>query len=175
MSDISVGITGTSELEGVLDAIAGRIGNPGPVADGVYAAFLDIERRRFDAEGPGWAQLADSTLATKARRGQPETILEATGKLRDSLTDYGAAGALFVPLFGDGSTAITMGTDLKPDKPGRGYEDVALAAFHQQGTTGPGNRTMPARPVIDDDTDMAVAWTAILTEWLSYGTVSVLL
>lgn len=47
------------------------------------------EERQFDTEGGnsgGWQQLAASTVAEKARKGLDPHILQATGRLKDSLT-----------------------------------------------------------------------------------------
>lgn len=86
------------------------------IAENERAAAED----RFDREGPGWAPLADSTLASKP---PGKKILELTGALRDSLTGGTP------PIITDDT--LIMGTN------------DPKANFHQKGTS-----RMPARPVV---------------------------
>ena len=165
---IGAAVEGVPTAVDILDQLATRTADMGPALDGVYAAFLKIETARFDAEGPGWADLAETTVAEKARKSLHEEILDATGKMRASFTDAGAAGAVFEPVFVGEATTVTMGSDLKPDKPGRGWQDTALAWFHQNGTP-----RMPARPPLADPADYELAWTVAISEWLSAGVVTI--
>ena len=162
MTDVAVSIEGAQVTTDLLGSIAARVADTAPLAVALQRVFLDVEAERFDAEGPGWADLAPSTLAQKARKGYPSNILEATGALKRSLTEAGAAGCIFLPMFGDATTSVTFGTDLRPPKPGKGWEGTALAAFHQLGTT-----RMPSRPVIDDNELLAVEWAGVLALWLA--------
>jgi hypothetical protein len=53
------------------------------IADDLMAS----EKRRFNSRGfSTWAPLAESTIASKARRGLDPRVLHATTRLRDSLT-----------------------------------------------------------------------------------------
>lgn len=111
------------------------------------ADFQDEERRRFDAEGPGWAPLAPSTLATKAQRGQPETILEATGRLRASLTGesvFGNDDMVFRPE----PEGFFIGTR------------TPYAKYHQFGTP-----QMPQREIVTADEALTARWAVILLRY----------
>lgn len=103
--------------------------------------FRRMQAKRFDAEGPGWAPLAPSTLARKARKGYPETILHATGILRDSLTKVNAPGSV-VRMLPD---EIFIGTR------------VPYGTYHQTGTD-----KMPQRKIVDLGEDDAARWGSIL-------------
>lgn len=163
-----VEISGVPEAAGRLDAIAERATDLDPVIEGIHQAFMALEKARFDAEGPGWAPLAPSTVAAKARKGQSDRILVATGAMEASFETAGAEGHVFdvVPT-GDGLT-VEMGSEYRsPTQSGR-WKQTALGAFHQAGTI-----RMPARPVIDFDSldGRAVEWASLLSGWLT-GTLS---
>jgi hypothetical protein len=171
MSDFDgafISISGVQVTADLLRTLSARIADASPMEAVFRASFLAVETERFDAEGPGWAALAPSTLAEKTRKGQPADILVATGKLKASLTQEEAEGAVFIPTFGALEASVTMGTELKPAKPGKGWESYALATFHQMGTS-----RMPSRPVIDDAPILAAEWTASLALWLSTGALPV--
>jgi phage gpG-like protein len=57
----------------------------------VGGIFRQSEQRRFDAGGPGWPPLADSTREKKERLGQDPRVLRATEVLYRSLTEPQAA------------------------------------------------------------------------------------
>ncbi len=143
-----------------LEWIEGRLVDIAPAYEALYATFRRIEQRRFDAEGPGWAPLAESTVA---QRGSSHPILVSplerggrrSGQLRRSLTTRGAKGAVVEP---------------QPDGLFMGTEDP-LAAVHHHGTTraGRGHRTtIPARPLVDLTETDAEAFSVVLSEYF-YG------
>lgn len=98
-----------------VDAIIARLADMAPAYASVYEEFLAIERRRFSAEGPGWAQLKTSTVK---QRGSAHPILDDFGDLKASLTEAGHQNAVFTPEI-DG---VFMGTS------------DPIATFHQKGT-----------------------------------------
>lgn len=52
------------------------------IAELLVAGVLDV----FEAEGPGWAKLADSTLAARRRSGKGAKILQDTGMMAGSVS-----------------------------------------------------------------------------------------
>ena len=54
-------------------------------APAIKRVFSKAERRRFDAQGPGWPPLADSTRERKAAQGLPDKTMQATKALYRSL------------------------------------------------------------------------------------------
>ena len=98
--------------------------------------FEAAEARQFDSQGSGpvagsWAELSDAYADWKAQRYPGQPILEATGALRDGLTQASSP-------FGSRewtSSEFSFGT--------RGVE---YASFHQSGTS-----RMPPRPPFDLD------------------------
>jgi phage gpG-like protein len=128
-----------------------RLTNLAPAFAAIYENFQQIEKTRFDAEGPGWQTLAASTLARKRKLGQPETILEATGRLRASLTNAGAQDSIFR----DEGEAVFMGTD------------TPYAHWHQTGGTIPGRP--PKREAVQISEAGRVRWATILARYLAHG------
>lgn len=118
-----------------------RFGEKAQDASDAFEEIADqlrlIEREQFDSEGgfasAGWAPLAPSTILRKLSRGQPLTILEATGRLRRSLTGEHDPGHVEIV----GPQQLVFGTQ------------VPYAHFHQTGTS-----QMPRRrPVELRETD----------------------
>lgn len=100
---------------------ANRLGDLTPtIAEMLVAAVQDV----FDAEGPGWAPLAPSTLAGRRGGGAGAKILQDTGVLVNSVS--GDSG----PDFAEAGSAVPYG------------------AFHVTGT-----RRMPARDWLAVDLD----------------------
>lgn len=155
-------VTGVPETVDALDVVGSRASDMTPVWPAVYESFLKGEEGRFDAEGPGWAPLAESTLAEKARMGYPPNILVATGALKASLTKALAQGAVYRPL----PSSLEMGTDYRSPKQRGAWAGTALGAFHQYGTT-----RMPARPIIDAEDTYVEEWGPLISEWLIRGVV----
>lgn len=129
----------------IVDSIAARLADMGPAYALVYDEFLDIERKRFSSEGPGWQQLKTSTVA---KRGSAHPILHDTGELEDSLTDAGHTNAVFEPEI----DSVFMGTS----------DPVAI--FHQEGTD-----KMVARPVVDMTEADAASFAGIIGDYLFSG------
>lgn len=164
MFTFRVAAKGATETVDNLTGVADRVLDIEPFLEVVHATFLLAERARFEAEGPGWAPLAEATLANKDRHGWPAHILVASGELEASLTDDGAAGNVWEPA-PDGAE---MGTDYRSPTQGGEWADTALGAFHQEGTT-----RMPARPIIDVSDKHIAGWTAALADWILGATTDV--
>lgn len=77
-----------------LDDIARRARDMRPALNKILDLITEGERKQFATRGAflgdTWEPLSARTLAAKARRGQPSTIMVASGKLLSSLT--GGAG-----------------------------------------------------------------------------------
>lgn len=120
-------VYGEEEAAYELLRFADRMLDIRPALTKVAADAREQTAQRFEDEGPGWAPLAESTLARKAALGQPSAILQAEGDLLRSLT---ALGGDHVEVVADDS--LLMATrDPKAD-------------YHQKGTS-----RMPARPIVD--------------------------
>lgn len=142
-----------------LDWIAGRLVDIAPAYDALYGVFRKIEAKRFNSEGPGWQELAESTVAS---RGSAHPILVSPnakgrkpGQLRRSLTTKGAKGAVVEPL---------------PDGLFMGTEDP-LAWIHHKGTERAGvdhDIVIPARPLVDLTEADAEEFAEVLSEYF-YG------
>ena len=103
-----------------------------------------ISARRFDANGPGWAALAASTVAGKEAKGQDSSkILVATGALRAAMT----------------SAAPGTVTDITPVEIYVGT-DIDYAHWHQDGGTIAGRP--PQRPLVDLSEEDVASLTAIM-------------
>lgn len=116
----------------------------------LWTIFRVIERRRFDAEGPGWQALAPSTVAgrvamgiggtgpilTRKGAGRYGDVDQVGGSLRKSFTTKTSKYSFFEPM---------------PDGVFLGSKHP-LAIYHQTGAHGAGkdhNVTIPARPIVD--------------------------
>jgi len=131
--------------EPVEKAVAGfqeSLADQQPALAAIADDFREMIAEQFasqgGAEGTPWAPLAPSTL--RRRRASP-SILYATGALRRSLTEPGAAD--HVAELEDES--LTLGTRLP------------YAFYHQAGT-----RRLPARPIIVLSEARAQRWTEIV-------------
>lgn len=142
-----------------LDRIVAQAADLMPAFGVIYATFLATQRSRFEREGPGWSQLAESTVRQRERLGigGAHPILDRTGAsyrgregggLKGSLTDPGHEHAVYEP----GIDELFMGTD------------DPVAEFHQKGTD-----RMPARTLVEVDEGDAVMWAGILSEHLFGG------
>lgn len=139
--------TFTAEMEG----IGVRLDTLVPVYTALYEAFLKIEAERFDAEGPGWTELAESTVA---RRGSAHPILNVTGELRRTFTEKGAPHALVEPI---------------PDGLFMGSDSWVVAEVMQNGTDRAGrdrNTRIPARPIVDMREQDADAFAEIISGYV---------
>lgn len=131
-----------------VDGVLLRAGDMLPAYGAIYTAFLALEAKRFGAEGPGWANLAASTVK---KRGSAHPILVDTGELKASLTEPHHANAVFEP----GPDEVFMGTS------------DPVAVFHQQGT-----HKMPERAVVDISEADAAMFAAIIDAYLFEGLAS---
>lgn len=125
---IDIDVRGEKQASRKILRMGRRAGDTRPVLTAVAHKLAEIEEERFDHEGPGWAPLAQSTVAQKAREGLNPGILDATGTLRQSLSSLGAADQLLI--IHDG--LLVFGTT------------VPYAGAHQRGTGH-----VPQRKVID--------------------------
>ncbi len=118
-----------------------------PCYQALYAAFRKIEQKRFDSEGPGWAELKPSTVADRERQGYggDHPILNRDGTLRRSLTTKGAKGAVITPM----PDGVFFGTR------------SPIAQYHQDGTS-----KMEARPLVDLNQADAEVFSGIIGEYL---------
>lgn len=125
---IDIDVRGEKQASRAILRMGQRAGDTRPVLAVVARQIAEIEETRFDDEGPGWAPLAESTLAQKARQGLNSGILDATGRLRQSLSSIGAPDQLLI--IHDG--LLVFGTT------------VPYAGVHQRGSS-----RVPQRKVID--------------------------
>lgn len=123
-----------------------------PAWEEIYLYLLQAEEKLFDSEGQEagqrWADLAESTVARKAREGLRPEILRATDELRQSLTEIDDVNQLkyITP------TSLAFGSTLP------------YAVLHQSGTF-----QMPQRRPIDLTEKNKVAIMKGLQLWLARG------
>lgn len=114
--------------------------------------FHRMEEERWMSEGPGWPELAPSTVAHKTRKNMPNpsAILVGEGKLRDSLTSSHAEGSV-VEILPD---ELTVGTSLP------------YALPHQMGgrisVWGRGTADLPQRILVNVTEVEAERWGAMV-------------
>jgi phage gpG-like protein len=120
-------VYGEEQIDRELLRFSSYVGDPSPAFHKIADDMREDIGHRFEAEGPGWAKLAASTLAAKAAAGLPPEILQATRKLMRSLSQKGAGHVEEV-----GDDFLRFGSS------------VPYGKFHQKGTT-----KMPERKVID--------------------------
>lgn len=122
--------------------------------------FLRHESKQFDSQGAyasgGWAPLAASTIARKARLGQDPRILHATLAMRRSLTVKGAPGQIRRIR----RDSMEVGTSVKSPK------GFPYPAVHQRG----GGHVPRRRPVEFRESDKREMIRRI-QHYLVYGTV----
>lgn len=117
----------------------------------IVADFYAIESRRFQAEGPGWLPLAESTQADRARSGYgpQHPILVRTDTLALSLTRPDQQGSVYR----EEPEGFFVGTN------------VPYAHWHQTGGTIAGRP--PQRQLVDISAADRVRWYAILGRYLA--------
>jgi phage gpG-like protein len=119
-----------------------------PVMESMLVSFHEVEAAKFDAEGPGWAPLAESTITSRIALGFGSgPILERTGDLRDSLDGTGAFNV---------SSSWQLGWE--------SYSTVPYATFHQTGTP-----KMPARPPVHLTPTVIALWYHMIERYLMGG------
>ena len=131
-----------------LETLKARVLDPTPLWAAMVVNFHQVEEAKFEAEGPGWDQLKDSTLASKAALGFAGTnILERTGDLWNSLTGTNGFSKTEITTLGwySGTT-------------------VAYAGFHQTGTS-----KMVARPPVNLTPGVIAMWVAMMENYFFLG------
>jgi hypothetical protein len=93
---VEVEVFGAAKAEATLQSLATRGADMMPVYAAIASFMRDYEKAMFDTEGAisgfRWAQLSEETLRTKAQKGYPDDIEQATGTLMSSLIDEHAEG-----------------------------------------------------------------------------------
>ncbi|MFB5192655.1 phage virion morphogenesis protein [Alicyclobacillus fastidiosus] len=116
--------------------------------------FWDQNKETFDAEGPGWKPLAQSTKWDRVYKGFPVApILVRTGALRDSLTGGFAKDSIFEVF----PTRMEIGTS------------TPYAMYHQTGNLKgkypPGTHPPKRSPVVITSA-LQKKWDQRLVDWL---------
>lgn len=128
MTTITVKVNGIERTAGNLSRLASMLRDRSTPNRAVAAQFYSWTLRNYDSDGSlvgGWAPLAPSTVAQKAKIGK-EQMLVRTGTLRNSLIGNGGA-------FSDGERA------------GIGSA-IPYSIYHEQGTA-----RMPRRQIIPNE------------------------
>jgi hypothetical protein len=132
--------TGASEAALDLHRLGQRAGDVAPAGGEVKRIFHDAERRTFGASGPGWPPVSQPTSERKAREGLSTSLLRASDRLYESLTQ----------MFGSHQIDVRSADEL------RFGTTVQYARYHDQGT-----RSMPRRrltqPTPSEQRDMVAA------------------
>ena len=100
---------------------------------------------KFRQEGPGWAELADSTLDRRRKDGKGAQILRDTGRLFLSLTDSNDGSVYELT-----DKMLVLGTNLK------------YAAVHQFGSR---DQRIPARPFMPDPSELAPMFSRVIERY----------
>jgi phage gpG-like protein len=97
MTSVTISVEGAAAAQQMMRGLAERAANTEPAMSSVADEMLAGQADWWASQGHGsWPPLAESTLRIKASRGQPATMLVATGALRASLTSKGATGQTLV-------------------------------------------------------------------------------
>ncbi|WP_436664231.1 phage virion morphogenesis protein [Alicyclobacillus acidoterrestris] len=119
--------------------------------------WFDYNRETFEQQGPGWRELAASTIKERAAKGYgPAPILVRTGLLKNSLTVRGAPQQVLNIT----ENSMQLGTS------------VPYAMYHQTGNLKSDNYPMgthpPKRQVVRLPFDMKLrdTWTNRVVHWL---------
>lgn len=91
--------------------------------------------KKFRAQGPGWAPLAESTLARRRQQGKGAQILRDEGRLFNSLVAKFGEGAVYKV----SPVSLEMGTNLE------------YASVHDSGSP---SRHIPRRPILPNDREI---------------------
>jgi phage gpG-like protein len=147
---VTVEQTSLAETHRYLSGVEGRVSDLRPAMEEISEDFYRHEERAFGTEGSilrsgKWAPLSPRYAAWKARHYPGRTILVRTGKLKASLTQPGAEGAIR-EVTEDG---LEIGTS------------ISYARYHQWGTG-----RMPARLVIDPPPVVVEGWVQIVERYV---------
>lgn len=142
---------GEQALSRKLERFSERALDASPAFARIAILFWQSERVQFDTGGAfsgGWAPLADSTVAGKARRFEDPRVLIATYSLAASLTSAVAPGSVY---------SVTP------------YElfvgsDIFYGAFHQRGTV-----KMPMRKPVELPEVEKRDMVKVLQAWIVRG------
>lgn len=142
-------VNGEEKVTHELRRFAARAMEPEPILYLIADALRTIEKDRFAKGGPGWAELAASTVE---RKGHSKIGIE-TEAMMDSLTKKGAEGSLEEVI----GNVLHFGTNLT-DEEGFPYPVV----FDEGRKDG----TQPARPLFDVDEKMLKMFTKSIQAYL---------
>lgn len=146
----SLDFYGDAQLDRTLLRFADNIGDARPIWDKLADQFALVEARQFASEGAygsgGWAPLAPSTVAYKARHYPGKGILERTGALRRSLTERPFGVEQLNP------QSMAVGSN------------IAYGAFHQAGTP-----RMPRRRPVELPESERRTWVRMLQRFIVTG------
>ena len=149
-----VPLPGGKLLQDEMEQESKRASDLMPAMEMIALSFKDIEKHKFESEGPGWKGLAQATLEGwgpypgKNDLYPGALILERTDALGESF-------------YGD-SAEVVVTNDFFESR-----SSVAYAGFHQHGTS-----QMVARPPVDLMFPPALPiWTAILQSYIFEGDV----
>jgi phage gpG-like protein len=129
--------------------LEGHALDPRPAYRVMAKDFYRWEEELFDTEGSSggrkWADLKESTIKYKMRKGYPLDILQRTGDLKRSLTSGHAKGsyAIFA------RSGFEMGTHIK------------YGVFHYEGTS-----KMPSRRPVMLNKENREEWAKIFQRWM---------
>lgn len=86
MTDLMSVTFDASPLEDVLDEYAKAGKNLRDAFGAIADDMLHLVSEKFEQEGPGWKELAETTLARRRKAGRGAKILQDTGRLAASMT-----------------------------------------------------------------------------------------
>lgn len=156
----------TAQFDGVLRAIEAAGHNMAPAFRAIAMELVDLTEERLDAEGPGWPELAASTIAQREQDGHwPGKMLQVSGGLAASVgSEYGPAYALvgaskiyaaIQQLGGTVHHAERQGQvhfkQHKNGEVGTRFVKKGKANFVQDVTIGAHDTEIPARPYLPID------------------------
>ena len=145
---LTVTVTGEDVVAYDLLRFGDRMLNLRPALAMVAAEVREDAAQRFEDEGPGWAPLAESTIAAKGG----SRILFETGSLMDSLAKLGGD---HVEILTDDS--LTMSSSLM-------VGNWSLGELHQKGTS-----RMPAREVVGSTEEQRRDYIRTIQDWVVQG------
>jgi phage gpG-like protein len=137
-------VTGDEEVAHDLLAFGARMADPRVPLLEIAELMRAKERDTFDEEGPGWAPLADSTIAAKSYAGLDPRVLHATLALRESLTGMG-----------DGNITVATSSGLWFGS------SIDYGKLHKTGTS-----KMPARDPLPFRQNDAMQFSKVLQRWM---------
>lgn len=155
---ISIEAFGETELSRELLRFVDRVDDMKPAFDAIHKRFIALEVEQFQTEGSAgpsgaWAPLSQGTIDAKVRAGLPANILQATGRLRDSLTKIDGADAVFRQ---DKDSAFFGST-------------VPYGVFHQSRQP---RHVLPRRPPVDIPEISKKEWLKVLQGYIVKGHLS---